>query len=297
MREEDGRRVDWANSVKLLRPVTIADAVAALSGEAEARCLAGGQTLVAMMNADLLRPSALVSLRHIEAMHGVSAQQDGAIRIGAMATHAEIAAFAGFRGGQRIIGAAARRIAHAPIRNAGTIGGSIAHGDPAADFPTALIAADAEISVAGPQGMRRIAAANFFLDFLQTALEASEVVVAIHIPPAPADARSHYEKLTRIDGDFAIVSAGVVLAEGADGRCSHARLVAGACGPTPIRSAAAEAWLVGSRLGAEDREAAAELLAAACNPIDDFRGSAAYRRKVLPRLITRAIEAAWGAVQ
>src|SRR5579883_700439 len=175
MREEDGRRVDWANSVKLLRPVTIADAVAALSGEAEARCLAGGQTLVAMMNADLLRPSALVSLRHVEAVRGISIEQDGSVRIGAMATLGEIAAFGGFRGGQCIISAAARRIAHAPIRNAGTIGGSIAHGDPAADLPSALVAANAEIALAGPHGTRRVAAQNFFLDFLQTALEAGEV--------------------------------------------------------------------------------------------------------------------------
>src|SRR5581483_6678858 len=166
----------------------------------------------------------------------------------AMATLGEIAAFGAFRGGQCIISAAARRIAHAPIRNAATIGGSIAHGDPAADLPSALVAANAEIALAGPHGTRRVAAQNFFLDFLQTALEAGEVVTAIHVPPAPVGARHHYEKLTRIDGDFAIASAAVVLAEGADGRCSYARLVAGACGPTPIRSAAAEARLVGSRL-------------------------------------------------
>jgi aerobic carbon-monoxide dehydrogenase medium subunit len=274
--------------MRLVRPTTIESAVAALAEDPDARCLAGGQTLVAMMNADLLHPSKLISLRGIASL-GEIATADGAVRIGAMATHSQVAAYGGFEGAQAIVREAAGRIAHQPIRNAGTIGGSVAHADPAADYPAALVAADAVIEAAGPQGRRRIAAADFFVDYLQSDLTPGEMVIAVHVPPAPPGAGHHYEKLVRIDGDYAIVSVAAVVARDSGGICTHLRLVAGACGATPIRFEAAEARLVGSRLSEGDISAALVLLTAATNPFDDFRGSAEYRQKVLPRLVRRAI--------
>jgi carbon-monoxide dehydrogenase medium subunit len=275
-----------------LTPTTIEAAIDVLCGVPEARCLAGGQTLVAMMNANLLRPSALVSLKKIAALRGIAVDPAGAIRIGAMTTHSAVAAFPGFKGAQAIVGAASRRVAHEPIRNAGTIGGSIAHADPAADLPTALVAAAAEIETAGRDGPRRIAAGDFFVDYLETALADAEIVVAIHLPPPVLGETYGYDKLVRIDGDFAIVSAAVTMIVGTDGRPRRLRMVAGACGATPIRSEAAEARLIGSTLADEDFESGMALLVAATNPLDDFRGSAGYRRKVLPRLMRRVLETA-----
>jgi aerobic carbon-monoxide dehydrogenase medium subunit len=276
--------------MKFIRAASIDQAIAALAEHADARCLAGGQSLVAMMNADLVRPTALVSLRDIVELGGIAVAADRSVRIGAMTTHADIAAFGGFSGSQAIVRSAARRIAHAAIRNAGTIGGSVAHADPAADFPSALVAVDAEIEVAGPAGRRRIAAEQFFVNYYETARAADEMVIAVHLPPPQDKARYHYDKFVRVDGDFAIASVAVVLGM-AQGRCRYARVVGGACAATPVRASAAESLLIGTALDDEALAEACDALAAAADPLDDFRGSAAYRRKILPRLALRAMAA------
>lgn len=279
--------------MKLHRPDNLDEALSLLSQYDNARCIAGGQTLVAMMNADLVQPDALVSLDRIGALRGIARKPDGTVEIGAMTTHREIAAFDGFAPGQAVVGSAARQIAHPPIRNRGTIGGSIAHADPAADFPTALTAAQAEIEVAGPRGRRTVVIDDFFVDYLTTAVEPDEIVARIRLPRGPAGARSHYEKFARVDGDFAILSVAVVLGfEG--GACSHARLALGAAGPTPVRSDDADRALVGRPIADAGIDAAVEALDARCDPIDDFRGSADYRRRIMPRLVRRAIREAEG---
>lgn len=147
--------------MKYYQPVTISEAVRILSQEEDARCIAGGATLVAMMNADLLTPSALIGLKHISGLAGISKTDEG-LRIGAMTTHASIAGSELFTGGMAVISDAARQIAHPPVRNMGTIGGSISHADPAADFPSALLAAGASIEVEGTEGQQKIAADDFF---------------------------------------------------------------------------------------------------------------------------------------
>jgi carbon-monoxide dehydrogenase medium subunit len=279
--------------MKLYTPGTIDEAIAILGKYENARCIAGGQTLVAMMNAELVQPDALVSLGGIGALRGIAPLVDGTTEIGAMTTHRQIADYGRFSPAQAIVGQAARRIAHPPIRNVGTIGGSIAHADPAADFPTALVAADAVIEIAGTRGRRTVRARDFFVDYLTTVVEPDEIVASIRVPAGPSGARTHYEKFSRVDGDFAILSVAVVLAD-ADGVCSHARIVLGAAGPTPIRSDDADAALEGRAIGDEAIDAAIVVLAELLDPIDDFRGSADYRRRIMPRLARRAILAAWG---
>jgi carbon-monoxide dehydrogenase medium subunit len=279
--------------MKLHRPDNLDEALSLLSQYDNARCIAGGQTLVAMMNADIVQPDALVSLDRIGALRGIARRPDGAVEIGAMTTHREVAAFGGFAPAQAVVGAAARPIAPPPIRNRGTIGGSIAHADPAADLPTALTAAQAEVEVAGPRGRRSIAIDDFFVDFLTTAVEPDEIVACVRLPRGPAGARAHYEKFARVDGDFAILSVAVVLGfEG--GVCSHARLALGAAGPTPIRSDDADRALIGRAIDDDAIDRAAAALDARCDPIDDFRGSADYRRRIMPRLVRRAIREAEG---
>jgi len=279
--------------MKLHRPDTLDEAISLLSQYDNARCIAGGQTLVAMMNAELVKPDALVSLDRIGALRGIVRKPDGAVEIGAMTTHRDIAAFDGFSPAQAIVGLAARRIAHPPIRNRGTIGGSIAHADPAADFPTALTAAQAEIEIAGPRGRRTVAIEDLFVDYLTTAVEPDEIVARIRLPEGPKGARAHYEKFSRVDGDFAILSVAVVLGF-AGGACTHARLALGAAGPTPVRSDEADRALAGGKIGDAAIDAAVKALAARCDPIDDFRGSADYRRRIMPRLVRRAIRHAEG---
>lgn len=263
----------------------MAEALARLAEFEDARPIAGGATLVAMMNADLLAPAALVSLAGIEELAGIEARADGFV-IGAMTRHADVAADERLRGDSAIVRLAAAEIGHPAIRAVGTIGGSIAHADPAADYPTALTAAGADIEILGRDGARRVAATAFFEDFYTTALADGELVVAVHVPAPRRDGVAVYRKVARSDGDFAIASIAFSGEFDAD-RCRAARVVAGGCGPTPIHSDEVDALLVGARTDDHAVRDAAERLAAACDPMDDVRGSADYRRLLVRRLLPR----------
>ena len=272
-------------------PSTVDEAVSLLAADEDARCLAGGATLVAMMNADLVMPSALVSLRHIEALRGIATDSGGGLRIGAMATHREVAGAAGLDGAHALISETARAIGHPAIRNMGTIGGSIGHGDPQADYPGALVALDAAVELRGADGARAVAAQDFFVDYLETALRPGELIAAVTLPPSPAGGFGAYEKFARVEGDYATVSvAAVVAMEG--GNCSYVRVALGSCGPTPVRAEEAEARLAGTALGDEDIADAAAILRDACDPVDDVRGSGEYRMMLVEPLLGRALRAA-----
>ncbi|NKB39333.1 MAG: xanthine dehydrogenase family protein subunit M [Gammaproteobacteria bacterium] len=273
--------------MKYFEPTSIDEAVAILAREDDARCVSGGATLVAMMNADLLSPSTLVGLRRVSGIEGITKNQQG-LRIGAMTTHATIAKSGLFVAGMNVINRAANQIAHPPIRNMGTIGGSISHADPAADFPTALIAANASIEVSGMDGQRLIPADEFFLGYYETAVAENEFVTAILVPKGPENAVGEHVKVTRVDGDFATVSVSLVLAFN-ENQCSYARIAVGAVAATPLHLDEADAVLTDSALTDEDIDNAAALLVKASDPIDDVRGSANYRRALIPRLLKRAV--------
>ena len=272
-------------------PERLDEAIGLLAADDEARPLAGGQTLVAMLNADLLRPRALISLHRIAALKGIERRADGSLRIGAMTTHSALALSAELRGAHRLLAEAAGRIGHEAIRNRGTIGGAVAHADPSADYPAALVALEAEIEIEGPRGKRKVPVQQFFLGFLTTALDQGELVTGIVLPPGPAKAATRFEKLARVEGDFATASVAVVLSLDT-GRVTSARLALGGCGSVPIRSIEAEQSIVGQAPSDTLLKQAGELLAAAADPIDDVRGSAAYRRTIIPGLVARAIRAA-----
>lgn len=272
-------------------PATLEEATALLAADEDARPLAGGATLVAMMNADLVEPTALVSLRRIAALADIAAAGDGTVTIGAMTTHHALANTEAFDSGQTIVRRAASVIGHPAIRNMGTIGGSIAHADPAADYPAVLVAAGATIEAFGPNGMRDIAAEAFFVDYLETSLEQGELVSAVRLPPSPRGATSFYEKFARVDGDFATLSVAVVAAMDGD-TCSYIRVALGSAGPAPVHAEAADAALIGTTLGDEAVAVAAAILVEASDPLDDVRGSAEYRMMLVPELLKRAIAGA-----
>src|SRR3984957_4288761 len=189
----------------LFLPQTIEEAVGLLVQHEGARCISGGATLVAMMNAGLVEPSALISLRQIAGLAGISREPDGTVRIGAMTRHVDTATSEVFRDGQRVVPRAAVRIANRVVRNMGTMGGSISFADPAADYLAALTAAEATIDIASPEGGRSLPIDAFVTDWYTTALAPDEIVTSINVPAAPPDSVGHYEKLARVSGDFAIV--------------------------------------------------------------------------------------------
>ncbi|MGC2776663.1 MAG: xanthine dehydrogenase family protein subunit M [Bradyrhizobium sp.] len=276
-------------------PASLERALALLADDADARCIAGGATLVAMLNADLLKPSALISLKAIPALKGILAVADG-FAIGAMTSHQAVASDARLQAGAAVVRLAAGEIGHPAIRAVGTIGGSISHADPAADYPTALVAANAQIEIASLHGRRRVPAHEFFVSYYTTAIEPGEIVVAVHLAAPTRESVSAYRKVGRCDGDFATAS---VAFSGAfvNGACISASVAVGGCGATPVRSVEANALLVGAQVGSSQVIEAAEALVAACDPVDDVRGSANYRRQLVRRLVPQVFaQAAQGGV-
>ena len=260
----------------LHRPESLGEAVGLLTGGADVKPLAGGASLVAMLNARLVEPSALVSLARVKELHGSNVLPDGTLRLGAMTRHRELAGSATLGGPRRVLQQAARAIANPTIRAMGTIGGSLALDDPGADYPPALVALSATIEIAGPAGTRLVPAADFFVDWYTTVLAPDELVTAVHLPQAGAGA-GVYHKLARVAGDFAIVSVAIALQHG------QVRAVIGACGPRPLWLSQADAELMRGNVAA-----AGDMLAEAADPVDDSRASANYRRRVIPRMLARA---------
>ena len=266
----------------LYRPTTLPEALSLLAQDPDAKPISGGATLVAMMNARVLEPEALVSLAAIEDLRGITVLPDGTMRIGALTRHCETAADPRLGDSLYVVRDAASQIANAVVRNMGTIGGSIAFADPGLDYPPALVAADAQVELASAQGTRRLAIEDFFVDWYVTALEPGEIVSAVLLPK-PQPGVSRYHKLARVSGDYAIAS--VAIARVASGAI---RVAIGACGPTPIHSDEADRLLSADTSSAGIARAA-EILVGLADPVDDVRASAAYRRTVIPRLLERAV--------
>lgn len=270
------------SGVTLHRPGSLADALALLGGEEDARPVAGGVSLVAIMNARLLKPASLVSLRGVPELQGIRAEADGSIVIGAMARHREVAEERRLAGTLAVVREAARSIANPAVRNMGTIGGSISLSDPGADFPPALVAANAVIEIAGRGGSKTVPAGDFFAGWYTTALQPGELVTAIRLPRPDAGAGC-YEKLVRVAGDICIASIALCVA-----RDGTARAAVGGCGPFPAASGEADALLSAGLDDLERVRAAGEILAQVAQPMDDVRGSAGYRRLLIPRMLARA---------
>ena len=253
----------------------------------EAKLLAGGQSLVAMMNFRLARPAALVDVSRLAGLRYVRVD-NGGLRIGALALHRDLerladpAVLAGFG----MLPRAAGYIGHYAIRATGTFGGSIAHADPAAEWCMAALLFDAEIVARGPGGDRVIPAAGFFTGFLETGLRPDEMIVEVRLPaPRPGAAICEF---ARRHGDFAIVAVAAAV-DVTDGVCRDARVVLGGVAGTVQRAAAAEAALIGSAVDEAAIAAAAREAAAGVDPPGDIHGSAEYRRHLVGVLSARAI--------
>lgn len=264
------------------RPRTIAEACELLAQDPDAKPISGGATLVAMLNARVIEPEALVSLDRIDEIKGISLLPDGRIRIGAFTRHRETAECALDLGERAVVRHAASQIANATVRNMGTIGGSISFADPGLDYPPALIAADAMVEISSASGRRDVSAAEFFVDWYTTALQPGELVTAVLLP-RPVGGAGLYVKHCRVAGDYATASIAISLQ-----RSGRVRVAVGGCGPTPIHDPQADEMLSADRGDAAIGRAGA-MLEAAADPLDDVRGTAEYRRRLIPRLLARAV--------
>ena len=277
------------------RATTVEEAVGQLEelGE-DAKLLAGGQSLVPMMNFRLVRPSALVDVTGVDGLQYVEGEGEG-LRIGALTPHrwVELMEDPEVLEGFGVLKRAARWVGHYPIRTRGTFGGSIAHADPSAEWCMLAVLLDAEIIVLGPGGERVIPASEFFYGFFMTALEPTEMVVEVRFPePAPHAA---IQEFARRAGDFAIVAAAVSV-EVSEGKSRSASVVLGGVADVPLRVEEAEKVLEGAELGPEAFEEAGREAAKAIDPASDIHGSAEYRRDLAAVLVKRALAEATGVV-
>jgi aerobic carbon-monoxide dehydrogenase medium subunit len=254
------------------------DAAVALLGEHgdEAKLIAGGHSLLPMMKLRLAFPSVLIDIGHLSDASYVRVDGDE-VAIGALTRHRDLVSSDVLHAEAPLIAAVAAEVGDPQIRNRGTIGGSVSHADPAADLPAAVLASDATLVLQGPAGRREVAAAEFFLGYLDTAMSAAEMLVEIRVPRT-GPTGWHYEKFTRRANDWAIVAVATV-----SGRVALANM-----GSQPLRATATEAALAS---GASAEEAAA-VAAEGTEPVEDMHADAEYRRHLARVLTRRSLEAA-----
>ena len=276
------------------RPQNLADAVELLAAaDHDVKILAGGQSLVPMLNLRLVRPAVLIDLNSVPGLDHITPSASGGLTIGALVRHAALAHSAPVIERAPLLAEAARHIGHAAIRHRGTLGGSLAHADPAAELPAALVALGAELRLHGRRGARAVQASEFFLGLMTTALAPDEILIEIHVPPQGPG--WGFAEVVRRTGDFAL--AGVVAlvgrTTGSSGRCESARLVGFGVGDRPLRFTAAEEILTSQGLDPVAAVARAAAAAAdACDPPDDVHASAEYRRHLAAVLTEDAVSQA-----
>jgi aerobic carbon-monoxide dehydrogenase medium subunit len=274
------------------RPASLDEAITMLAELEESRPLAGGHSLLPMMRLRLSTPQALVDLGGITGLDRIADDNDS-LRIGALATHAAVAESELVQAKCAVLAATAALIGDRQVRNRGTIGGSVAHADPAADYPTLLKALGAVVTAVGRDGEREIAADKFFVDVFTTALQPGELVVSVQVPSTPAGTGAAYVKHRHPASSYAVVGvAALVSVEG--GTCTRARLTVGGAVRTPVDATAAAEALVGAS-GSEDAIAAAAGRVAESLPdaIGDLYASAEYRVHLATVLAKRALLAAF----
>lgn len=269
-------------------PDTLEEALALLAAEGDgARVLAGGQSLMPALNLRLAAPAMLVDINGIVGLAGIDTA--AGLRLGSLTRHRQIETDPVIAAAVPLLAAVAPHVAHLPIRTRGTLGGSLAHADPAAEWPAICLACDAVLEVQGLHGPRRITAEAFFRGVFLTALEPGELLTTVAFPPWPAARRHGFHEVARRHGDFAMVGAAVTLDLDADGRCAAARIVLFGAADRPLRRAMAEASLVGMRPTAALLRDAAALAGRGIDFNTDLHASADYRRRVAPVMVRRAL--------
>jgi aerobic carbon-monoxide dehydrogenase medium subunit len=271
-------------------PTTVAEAVGLLAehADAEARVLAGGQSLVPLMNFRLAGPGHLVDLRRVGELDGIRLDGDSLV-IGAMTRQSTVEDSPEVALAAPLLAEAVTFVAHRPIRNSGTVGGSLAHADPAAELPAVALALDAEVVAVGPGGTRRIPAAEFFRGPFTTALAPEEILTEVRVPRRGGG--HAFVEFARTHGSFAIVAV-AALVELADERVAHAAVALAGVAPTPVRATRAEQALAGVAPDAAAVAAAADAAAADLDPMDDLHASSATRVDLARVHVRRALDLA-----
>ena len=271
-------------------PESLAEAIRLLDeGGEDAKLLAGGHSLIPLMKLRLAAPSLLVDLRRVDGLRGIE-RANGGWRFGSMTRHVDLQVHEELG----LISVAAHSIADQQVRNRGTIGGSLAHGDPASDLPAVLLAAEGSVTVQGSGGERELAAADLFQDYLTTAIAPGEVMTSVSLPSGEGWGFG-YQKFNRRVEDWAMVGVCALVRKAADGSCEDVRVGLTNMGSTPLRATATEDALRGGGLDADAIARAAEQAAEGTDPPPDLNASSDYKRNLARVLTRRALQEAAAA--
>ena len=286
-----GKRLQ-PHAFEYIRASTVSQAVDLLRKHGErAKVLAGGQSLIPVMKLRLASPEVLIDIGRIPGLS--SLKEDGnTLRIGAMTRHRELEESKLIQTRYPLLADTAAVLGDPEVRNAGTIGGALAHADPAGDWGAALLAFDAKLVATGPKGKRTLSIDEFFTDTFTTALKPVEVLTEIRIPKPGPRSGGAYKKLKRKTGDFATVAVGAQLKLDTKGAVESVRIGMGAVGPTPVRAKRAEEFLTGKVATTDNLGRAAKLAAEESKPTSDLRGSEEYKRAMVEVFARRALETA-----
>ncbi len=275
------------------RPTTVDEALQAIAeGGEDVKILAGGQSLIPVMRLRLAAPETVVDLSKVSELRGVREDGDSLV-IGAMTTHADVVRDPLIQQYAPLIAEATETVADRQVRHRGTFGGALAHADPAGDLPAVALALDAEFVIAGQNGRRTVPAADFFVDYLTTALEEGELLVEIRVPKLTGQWGMRYEKFNRVAQAWSIVAVAAAVRR-EDGHIAEARIGLTNMGPTPLRARATEAALAGAAATPEAIAEAARSAAEGTSPSSDLNAQADYREHLVQVLTRRAVSAAAG---
>jgi CO/xanthine dehydrogenase FAD-binding subunit len=292
-------RGDGAGPLAVMKPAafeyvvanSIEQAVAALAqAGGDAKILAGGQSLVPMLNFRLLRPAILIDINRIPGLSFIEDAGD-AVKIGALTRHHQIETSPVIAKHFPVLSCAMTHVAHLAIRNRGTIGGSLSHADPAAELPMMALLLDAELHIVSAKGMRTRKARGFFRDALIVDLAEDELLTEIHVPKLPPQTGWGFDEVARRAGDFALAAVAATVSV-SGGAMKEARIALTGVGQTPVRASEAEALLVGQKLEAKLVARVIEAVRAAIKPETDLHASSDYRRQLAGTLVGRALAAA-----
>jgi len=278
---------------ELVQPGSVQEAVDALAwADGEARLIAGGTALVPMMRLGVVRPERVITLHRVAGL-GAVAVDAGVLRLGAMASLAELARDPGVRQGWPLLAEAASRVATPAIRTSATLGGNLAYAEAASDPAPALLCLEAAIGIAGPGGVRQVPLSRFFTGFFETVLGPGELVADVRVPACPPGARSGYVKFCpRSAEDKPLIGVAALIGlDARTGACREARIGLAGAAPTPIRAARAESLLSGAVADDRSIRAAADAAADEAQPLSDLMGSADYRREMVRVWVRRLLTA------
>ncbi len=281
-------------SFEYFAPTSVQEAVSLAQRHGEdAKFLSGGHSLLPMMKLRLAAPKFVIDLAGIRELTQIT-EEGGRLKIGALVNHHTLETNDKIRSRCRLLAQTAAEIGDPQVRNCGTLGGSVSHADPAADYPAALLALEAEMEVEGPGGRRRISAADFFVDLFTSALKPGELLVAVRVPVLESNVGTAYKKLRQQASGFAIVAAAAIVSKDDSGKCTRIAVGITGVGPKAFRAPAVEKALLGKNLTAKNIEKACQQIASGVDVQGDIHASAEYRSAMADVFARRAILAAAG---